>query len=141
MTRLWRGYSPRPVKKRILFVFPTAWDRRQLEACRHGWGDRFEPLFAEPSAEAVGYDFGAVDLGVKADGRPVVFEVNSAPGLDDLSVERWGERLLTWGTQLLNAVNEVNDGKDKPRGENAPNRQAAGGTEGNPGRPGRRPAR
>lgn len=50
------------MKKRILFVFPTGWDRRQLEACRHGWGDRFEPLFAEPSAEAVGYDFDVLDF-------------------------------------------------------------------------------
>lgn len=50
------------MKKRILFVFPTGWDRRQLEACREGWGDRFEPLFAEPSAEAVSYDFDVLDF-------------------------------------------------------------------------------
>ncbi len=50
------------MKKRILFVFPTGWDRRQLEACRHGWGDRFEPLFAEPSADAVSYDFDVLDF-------------------------------------------------------------------------------
>ena len=39
------------VAKRILFVFPTAWDRRQLDACAGSWRGRFEPLFAEPTAE------------------------------------------------------------------------------------------
>lgn len=50
------------MKKRILFVFPTGWDRRQLDACRHGWSDRFEPLFSEPAAEDVLYDFDVLDF-------------------------------------------------------------------------------
>src|SRR5262245_607194 len=36
------------VKKRVLFVFPTLWDERQLESCAHRWQDRFEVLFTEP---------------------------------------------------------------------------------------------
>ena len=43
--------------KRILVVFPTVWDRRQLDACREVWSARFEPVFAEPTAERVLYDF------------------------------------------------------------------------------------
>jgi biotin carboxylase len=37
--------------KRILFVFPTHWDRKQLDACRADWHDRYEVLFAEPADE------------------------------------------------------------------------------------------
>lgn len=40
---------PESVKRRILVVFPTAWDRRQLENCRPVWDDRYEVAFAEPS--------------------------------------------------------------------------------------------
>lgn len=35
--------------KRVLFVFATGWDARQLEACRPSWQDEFELLWAEPS--------------------------------------------------------------------------------------------
>lgn len=36
---------------------------------------------AKAAVKALGYDFGAVDVGVLNDGRAIVFEVNSAPGL------------------------------------------------------------
>jgi len=35
--------------KTVLFVFPTDWDRRQLESCRPAWEDRFRVEYAEPS--------------------------------------------------------------------------------------------
>ncbi len=38
-------------KKRILYVFPTAWDARQLAACRPAWEPTYAVLFAEPSDE------------------------------------------------------------------------------------------
>ena len=109
MTRLWRGYSPRPVKKRILFVFPTAWDRRQLEACRHGWGDRFEPLFAEPSAEAVGYDFDVLDFidRTAAEWRGRIDGVASSSDYPGAPVERRVKAVLidvtTGATQIVHA--------------------------------------
>lgn len=34
--------------KRVLFVFATGWDARQLEACRSSWESRFEVLWADP---------------------------------------------------------------------------------------------
>jgi len=37
------------VAKKILVVFPTGWDRRQLAACRSGWEGRYEVELAEPS--------------------------------------------------------------------------------------------
>jgi hypothetical protein len=60
--------------KRILIVFPTVWDRRQLEACREAWSGRFEPVFAEPTAERVLYDFDVL-------------------GYIDEMVERWRGRI------------------------------------------------
>ena len=48
---------------------------------------------AERALEVVGYDFGAVDIGIKEDGNPVVLEVNSAPGLE-------GNSLLTYAKSL-----------------------------------------
>lgn len=37
---------------------------------------------AKEAVAALGLDFGAVDIGVLGDGRPVVLEVNTAPGVD-----------------------------------------------------------
>ena len=50
-------------------------------------------LEAKRAVASVGYDFGAVDIGVKADHTPVVFEVNSAPTLSNPSAE-WYARLF-----------------------------------------------
>ncbi len=35
--------------RRVLFVFPTEWDRRQLAACRDRWEDEYEVVFGEPA--------------------------------------------------------------------------------------------
>lgn len=44
-------------RKRILYVFPTAWDARQLAACREAWEPRYEVLFADPSDADTPDDF------------------------------------------------------------------------------------
>lgn len=49
---------------------------------------------AKKACAALGYDFGAVDLAVTADGRVVVFEVNSAPGLEGNTIEAYGKAIL-----------------------------------------------
>lgn len=51
---------------------------------------------AKAAVTALGYDFGAVDVGVQENGRPIVFEVNSAPGLD-------GETPRVYATKILEA--------------------------------------
>ena len=38
-------------KKRVLLLFPTLWDARQLASCEPSWRDRFEIVFGEPSLE------------------------------------------------------------------------------------------
>lgn len=35
--------------KRVLIVFATGWDSRQLEACRPAWEERFELVWGEPT--------------------------------------------------------------------------------------------
>jgi hypothetical protein len=35
-------------RRRVLYLFPTLWDRRQLEACRSDWEGEFEVRFAAP---------------------------------------------------------------------------------------------
>lgn len=42
---------------------------------------------AKQAVTALGYDFGAVDIGVKPDGSVVVWEVNTQPGLGDGTAE------------------------------------------------------
>jgi len=60
--------------KRILIVFPTVWDRRQLDACRDAWSGRLEPILTEPTAEDFRYDFDVL-------------------GFIDETVERWRGRI------------------------------------------------
>lgn len=40
---------------------------------------------------AVGLDFGAVDVSVGADGKVYVFEVNSAPGIENTTLQKYAE--------------------------------------------------
>lgn len=42
--------------KRILVIFPTAWDERQLDVCRNAWEGRYELTFAEPSDDDCPWD-------------------------------------------------------------------------------------
>lgn len=44
-------------RKKILVVFPTAWDDRQLDACRAAWRDRYEIELATPTDEDCPWDF------------------------------------------------------------------------------------
>jgi len=42
--------------KRILLVFPTHWDRRQLNACSSQWDQEYEVVFAEPEDDNCHWD-------------------------------------------------------------------------------------
>lgn len=42
---------------------------------------------ARSACEALGYDFGAVDIGTTQEGKSIVLEVNSAPGLEGKTIE------------------------------------------------------
>lgn len=44
---------------------------------------------ARRAVEALKYDFGAVDIGMRADGKVVVWEVNSAPGLEGNTIKTY----------------------------------------------------
>lgn len=52
---------------------------------------------AKAAVAALGYNFGAVDIGVQTDGAPVVFEVNSAPGLEGNTISVYARHILAAG--------------------------------------------
>lgn len=53
-------------------------------------------LLAHRAVQALGLQFGAVDIGQKADGSLVVLEVNRAPGLDGGTIDRYAEAIRRW---------------------------------------------
>lgn len=66
-----------------------------------GWKFSYDHGLPEPAralgrraVRALGYDFGAVDIGVDERGEPLVFEVNSAPGLEGHSLDVYAEALM-----------------------------------------------
>ena len=48
---------------------------------------------SKAAVAALGYNFGAVDVGVEDTGRTVVLEVNSAPGLSDYTAAKYAEAI------------------------------------------------
>ena len=44
-------------RERVLLVLPTHWDRKQLDACRHGWQEQLELVFASPEDADCASDF------------------------------------------------------------------------------------
>lgn len=51
---------------------------------------------AHKAVEALGLDFGAVDIGKLANGNLIVLEVNRAPGLEGNSVEQYAKHVKDW---------------------------------------------
>jgi biotin carboxylase len=49
-------------RRRVLVVFETQWDRKQLAACADAWDDRVELVFAEPADAACAWDFDVMGL-------------------------------------------------------------------------------
>jgi hypothetical protein len=53
---------------------------------------------AKAAVSALGLDFGAVDVALRKDGVPVVWEVNKAPGLEGGSLKKYAEKLIQLAT-------------------------------------------
>ena len=52
---------------------------------------------ARKAVSSLSLDFGAVDIGINSnDGEPVVFEVNSAPGLEGTTLEKYKEAFISY---------------------------------------------
>ena len=49
-------------RRRVLVVFETQWDRKQLLACREAWEDRVEFVFVEPADADCAWNFDALGL-------------------------------------------------------------------------------
>jgi hypothetical protein len=58
--------------------------------------DKTQREIAAKAVEALGLDFGAVDLGRRADGSLMVLEVNRAPGIEGGSVEAYVGAVRKW---------------------------------------------
>jgi hypothetical protein len=55
---------------------------------------------AKQAVEALKLDFGAVDLAISAEGRVAVFEVNTAPGIEGTTIEKYTEAITKYGNSL-----------------------------------------
>lgn len=60
---------------------------------------------AHAAVRALGLDFGAVDIGEKADGTLVVLEVNRAPGIEGGTVEKYRDAINRWISGEWTAAN------------------------------------
>lgn len=78
-----------PIAKK--FRRPGVMAHPWVRSWEHGWNMTYQRAsecgefargYAKAAVLALGYDFGAVDLAIKTDGTVVVWEVNSAPGLE-----------------------------------------------------------
>ena len=49
-------------RRRVLVLFETHWDRKQLEACRGAWEDRAEIRYAEPNDADCAWDFDSLGM-------------------------------------------------------------------------------
>jgi len=72
-------------RKRVLIVFPTEWDRSQLDRCQERWRGRYEVLFSDPSDEDCPFDFdimGFIDSMVRQHGGRIhgVMSSSDYPG-------------------------------------------------------------
>jgi hypothetical protein len=78
----------------------AAWVRSE----KNGWTISYDGTsvkqkhrdLAHQAIEALGLDFGAVDIGERADGSVVVLEVNRAPGLEGGTVPAYARAITRW---------------------------------------------
>lgn len=79
---------------------PHAW----IRSLDGGWRIRYDGFesrkdmreVAHAAVKALSLDFGAVDLGRKADGSMIVLEVNRAPGLGDGTINTYSKAIRAW---------------------------------------------
>ena len=98
---VWKGVSlragikvPRTASPHPKFRSWTAgWKLDYGNVCQAAMRQRYREI-AKNATAALGYDFGAVDIGITPSGNPVVFEVNSAPGLEGNTVSAYGDKLI-----------------------------------------------
>lgn len=110
---MFRGKSVRagvkvPAPERVSRVHPWI---RSYDA---GWTIRYDnfqstkPMrkLARAALKALGLDFGAVDMGKKADGSLIVLEVNRAPGLENNTTATYARHIAEWSANP-NTAEEV----------------------------------
>jgi hypothetical protein len=100
---IWHGKSWRSGIKipREGFLDPSHWVRSFDGGWRVEYGESIRGFIKKKHREAakqavlaLGYDFGAVDVGETANGKVYVFEVNSAPGLYGNTLRLYAEKVV-----------------------------------------------
>ena len=79
----------------VFRTYKRGWDFSYTDDARRQIPDGARSL-AHKAVKAVGLDFGAVDIGFTPGGGLVVFEVNSAPGIEGWEVEAYGDAILEY---------------------------------------------
>lgn len=64
---------------------------------------------AHAAVKALGLDFGAVDIGERADGTLIVLEVNRAPGLSEGTIDRYATAIQSWINGEPATIGEVDE--------------------------------
>ena len=113
---MFRGKSVRaglktPAPERV--ATPHAW----IRSYDSGWTIRYDgfqstkPMrkLARAALKALGLDFGAVDMGKKADGSLIVLEVNRAPGLENNTTKTYAKHIIDWAQNPDVAEEQEND--------------------------------
>ncbi len=98
---IWNGVSARAGIKIPRIANPNnrfrswsgGWKLDYGAACQEAIRQSVRTMAAQ-AVSALGLDFGAVDVGIKPNGTPFVFEVNTAPGLEGRTVDTYAEKIL-----------------------------------------------
>jgi hypothetical protein len=83
--------SPHPWVRSYDAGWRLSYGKRAQDAIRQNVRDA-----ASASVRALGLDFGAVDIGVRPGGHPIVLEVNRAPGMEGTTPEVYARKVMLW---------------------------------------------
>lgn len=99
---IWRGKSIRTGIKMPRIDNPdtrfrsweAGWKLDYGTVCQENMRQTYRDI-AKRAIRVLGLDFGAVDLGIRPNGSVVVFEVNSAPGLEGNTIDAYAHAIKT----------------------------------------------
>lgn len=117
-----RRYRVLRINKKVHEPVPNHKNQNIVRCHRNGWhfdyvradADEYKVIrkAARRAVKSLGLHFGAVDIGTTNEGKAYVFEVNTAPGLDNGGLERYFnfmknqyENLNKWKEPIINADN------------------------------------
>lgn len=95
------------IARGLKFQAEPPWRKLPVRSRSNGWRLRHDVAppeglrdLAKKAVEAVGYDFGAVDLLVQEDGTQTVLEINRAAGCDNYTASAYAQAIVGWARSL-----------------------------------------